>query len=96
LLSLENDVHKFSESVRNHWSIENQLHWILDVGFKEDAAQCCRGYSAENLAVIRHIGLNLLSRDKKTKVGVKAKRLKAGWNNNYLKTILSALNIVIA
>ena len=69
--------------VRNHWSIEGQLHWILDVGFKEDASQCCRGYSAENLAVIRHIGLNLLSRDKKTKVGVKAKRLKAGWNNNY-------------
>ncbi|MCA2775441.1 MAG: ISAs1 family transposase, partial [Microcystis sp. M135S2] len=59
-------------------------------------AQCCRGYSAENLAVIRHIGLNLLSRDKKTKVGVTAQRLKAGWNNNYLKTILSALNIVIA
>lgn len=96
LLSLENDVHKFAESVRNHWSIENQLHWILDVSFNEDTSQCCRGYSAENLAVIRHIGLNLLSRDKKTKVGVKAKRLKAGWNNNYLKTILEALNIVIA
>jgi predicted transposase YbfD/YdcC len=96
LLSLENDVHKFAKSVRNHWSIENQLHWVLDVGFNEDASQCCRGYSAENLAVIRHIGLNLLSRDKKTKVGVKAKRLKAGWNNNYLKTILEALNIVIA
>jgi hypothetical protein len=46
--------------------------------------------------VIRHIGLNLLSKDKKTKVGVKAKRLKAGWNNNYLKAILEALNIVIA
>ena len=96
LLSLENDVHKFAESVRNHWSIENQLHWVLDVGFKEDASQCCRGYSAENLAVIRHIGLNLLSKDKKTKVGVKAKRLKAGWSNNYLKSILEALNIVIA
>jgi predicted transposase YbfD/YdcC len=96
LLSLESDVHKFSESVRNHWSIENQLHWVLDVAFKEDASQFCRGYSAENLAVIRHIGLNLLSRDKKSKVGVKAKRLKAGWNNNYLKTILEALNIVIA
>jgi predicted transposase YbfD/YdcC len=96
LLSLDNDVHKFTESVRNHWSIENQLHWVLDVGFNEDASQCCRGYSAENLAVIRHIGLNLLSRDKKTKVGVKAKRLKAGWNNDYLKTILTALNIVIA
>jgi len=46
--------------------------------------------------VIRHIGLNLLSRDKKSKVGVKAKRLKAGWNNDYLKIILAALNIVIA
>jgi hypothetical protein len=76
--------------------IENQLHWVLDVGFNEDASQCCRGYSAENLAVIRLIGLNLLSKDKKTKVGVKAKRLKAGCNNNYLKTILKALNIVIA
>ena len=96
LLSLESDVHKFAKSVRNHWSIENQLHWILDVSFKEDDSQCCGGYSAENLAVIRHIGLNLLSRDKKSKVGVKAKRLKAGWNNNYLKSVLEALNIVTA
>jgi predicted transposase YbfD/YdcC len=96
LLSFESDVHKFAESVRNHWSIENQLHWILDVGFKEDASRSSSGYSAENLAVIRHIGLNLLSRDKKSKVGVKAKRLKAGWNNNYLKSILEALNIVPA
>jgi len=93
LLSIESDAHRFSQSVRSHWSIENQLHWILDVGFDEDASQCCRGYSAENLAVIRHIGLNLLSKDKKSKVGVKTKRLKAGWNNNYLKDILSALNI---
>lgn len=94
LLSFETDVLRFSKSVRNHWSIENQLHWILDVGFDEDASQACRGYTAENLAVIRHIGLNLLSRDKKSKVGVKTKRLKAGWNNNYLKAILEALNIV--
>ena len=86
----------FITATRSHWGIENQLHWVLDVGFNEDASQCCRGYSAENLAVIRHIGLNLLSRDKKSKVGVKAKRLKAGWNNNYLKTILESLNIVIA
>lgn len=94
LLSFETDVHRFCKSVRNHWSIENQLHWILDVGFDEDASQACRGYTAENLAVIRHIGLNLLSRDKKSKVGVKTKRLKAGWNNDYLKAILGALNIV--
>ena len=94
ILSIESDVRRFSQSVRSHWSIENQLHWILDVGFDEDASQCCRGYTAENLAVIRHVGLNLLSRDKKTKVGVKTKRLKAGWDDNYLKHILNALNIV--
>jgi predicted transposase YbfD/YdcC len=94
ILSIESDVLRFSQSVRSHWSIENQLHWILDVGFDEDTSQCCRGHSAENLAVIRHIGINLLSRDKKTKVGVKTKRLKAGWDDNYLKDILNVLNIV--
>ncbi|MBD2178891.1 ISAs1 family transposase [Pseudanabaena sp. FACHB-1998] len=94
ILSIDSDVYRFSQAVRSHWSIENQLHWILDVAFDEDASQCCRGYSAENLAVIRHVGLNLLSRDKKTKVGVKTKRLKAGWDDNYLKDILAALNIV--
>jgi hypothetical protein len=55
---------------------------------------CQKKYlGAENLAVIRHVGLNLLSRDKKTEVGVKGKRLKAGWNDDYLKEVLSALNI---
>lgn len=95
ILSLETNVQKFAEAVRSHWSIENQLHWMLDVSFKEDASQACRGNSAENLAVIRHVGLNLLSRDKKTKVGIKGKRLKSGWNNDYLQEILSALNILV-
>ena len=94
ILSIESDVHRFATAVRSHWSIENQLHWILDVGFAEDAAQSCSGYSSENLAVIRHIGINLLSRDKESKVGVKTRRLQAGWDDNYLKTVLSALNIV--
>lgn len=96
ILSIESDVYRFAQAVRSHWSIENQLHWILDVSFAEDASQACLGYSAENLAVIRHVGLNLLSQDKKSKVGIKTKRLKAGWNNNYLKDVLSALNIVTA
>jgi predicted transposase YbfD/YdcC len=94
ILSIQSDVQRFATAVRSHWSIENQLHWILDVGFAEDSAQSCSGYSAENLAVIRHVGINLLSRDKKSKVGVKTRRLKAGWDDNYLKTVLSALNIV--
>jgi predicted transposase YbfD/YdcC len=96
ILSIQSDVHRFATAVRSHWSIENQLHWILDVGFGEDAAQSCSGYSAENLAVIRHIGINLLSTDKESKVGVKTRRLQAGWDDNYLKTVLSALNMVTA
>ena len=96
ILSIHSDVQRFATAVRSHWSIENQLHWILDVGFGEDAAQSCSGYSAENLAVIRHLGINLLSRDNESKVGVKTRRLQAGWDDNYLKTVLSALNIVTA
>ena len=95
ILSLDTNVQKFAEAVRSHWSIENQLHWILDVSFQEDASQACQGHSAENLAVIRHVGLNLLSRDKKTKVGIKGKRLKAGWNDDYLQEVIAALNILV-
>lgn len=94
LLSFGSDVHRFATAVSSHWSIENQLHWILDVGFAENTAHSYQGYSAENLAVIRHVGINLLSRDKKTQVGVKTKRLKARWDDNYLKAVLGALNIV--
>lgn len=96
LLSIHSDVRRFATAVRSHWSIENQLHWILDVGFGEDAARSCSGYSAENLAVIRHIGINLLSRDRESKVGVKTRRLQAGWDDHYLQTVLTALNIVTA
>jgi hypothetical protein len=64
------------------------------VSFAEDASQGCQGHSVENLAMIRHVGINLLSRDKKTKVGVKTKRLKAGWDEKYLNNILSSLDII--
>jgi predicted transposase YbfD/YdcC len=52
ILSLDTNVQKFAQAVRSHWSIENQLHWILDVSFQEDASQVCQGHSAENLAVV--------------------------------------------
>ena len=94
ILSLNIDVQRFAQSVRSHWSIENQLHWMLDVSFSEDKVQNYQGYSAENLAVIRHLGINLLSRDKESQIGMKTKRLKAGWDDNYLKDTLTALNIV--
>jgi len=93
ILSIESDVQRFANAVRHHWSIENQLHWVLDVGFQEDSLKGCQGHSAETLAVMRHIGMNLLSQEKTTRVGIKNKRLKAGWNNHYLETVLSCLNV---
>lgn len=69
--------------------IENQLHWILDVGFREDQSRVAQGHSAENLAVIRHIAVNLLSQEKSVKVGTRAKRMKAGWDDQFLCKVLT-------
>ena len=65
----------------------------LDVSFQEDSWRSCQGHSAENLAAMRHIGVNLLSHEKTAKVGIENKRLKAGWDNRYLETVLSCLNL---
>ena len=89
LLSLPLDATGFATAVRGNWGIENQLHWILDVGFREDQSRTTQGYSAENLAVIRHLAVNLLSQEKSAKGGTRAKRLKAGWNDHYLTKILA-------
>ncbi|MBD1822934.1 ISAs1 family transposase [Cyanobacteria bacterium FACHB-DQ100] len=89
LLSLPLDARRFAQSVRGHWGIENQLHWMLDVGFREDQARSTLGYSGENLAVIRHLALNLLTQEKSAKGGIHAKRLKAGWDSNYLLKVLA-------
>jgi predicted transposase YbfD/YdcC len=89
LLSIPSDAQRFAGAVRSHWGIENQLHWILDVGSREDESRACQGYSAENMAVVRHIAVNLLSQEKSVKVGVKTKRLRAGWDDDYLLKVLS-------
>jgi predicted transposase YbfD/YdcC len=90
LLSLDGDVERFAHCVRSHWGIENQLHWVLDVAFNEDDCRIRKDHAPENLAVIRHMALNLLRQDSSSKVGIKAKRLKAAWDNDYLAHILSA------
>jgi predicted transposase YbfD/YdcC len=92
LMSIESNAKRFAESVRSHWGIENQLHWVLDVSFQEDSLKGCLGYSAENLAVIRHLAVNLLTHEQTAKGGIHAKRLKAGWNNNYLTLVLNSLS----
>lgn len=88
--SIENNAAVFGQSVRHHWGIENSLHWRLDLGFREDESRIRKGYSAENFAVMRHVAINLLKQDRTTKLGVKNKRLKAGWDDDYLEKLLSS------
>jgi len=83
------DAQRFAAAVRGHWGTENRLHWILDVAFREDSSQATAGYSGENLAVIRHIALNLLTQESSAKGGTRAKRLKAGWDDQYLLKVLA-------
>lgn len=75
-------------NVRHHWGIENQLHWVLDIAFREDDCRIRKGHGDENFAVLRHIALNLLRRDN-TRLGVHAKRLKAAWDTRYLSQLLT-------
>jgi len=86
--SIENNAQLFGQSVRDHWGIENKLHWRLDMGFREDESRIRKGHSAENFAVMRHFVINLLKQDKLTKLGVKNKRLKAGWDGEYRANLL--------
>ena len=79
---------EFARAVRGHWGIENSLHWVLDVAFREDSCRVRKGYGAENLAVLRHMALNAAKQEKTAKLGVKNKRLRAGWDEPYLAKIL--------
>jgi predicted transposase YbfD/YdcC len=73
---------------RQHWGIENALHWVLDVVFREDEARMRRGNTAHNFALLRHLALNLLRREKSSRRSIRGKRLKAAWDENYLLKIL--------
>lgn len=86
--SLPADAKLINQSVRAHWGVENSLHWVLDVGFNEDDSRKRTGFAAQNYSLINRIALNLLKNDKTTKVGVRGKRLKAGWDNRYLINLI--------
>jgi predicted transposase YbfD/YdcC len=79
---------RLAEQVRAHWSIENSLHWVLDVAFNEDQSRVRIGNAAENFTIIRHLCLNILKNDKTNKRGIKSKRKRAGWDNLYLAHLL--------
>lgn len=89
LLSRAMPAKAFAAAVRNHWGIENKLHWVLDMAFREDECRVRIGNSAENLAILRHMTLNLLKQDTTIKLGIKSKRKAAGWDNDYLLHLLN-------
>lgn len=86
------DAGYFAQLVRSHWSIENQLHWCLDIAFDEDDCRARQGHAAENLARLNRMALNLLKRDKTCKRGLAAKRMRCGWNPDYLLNVLGLQN----
>ena len=90
ITSLPADAQSILKVKRGHWKIENQLHWVLDIAFREDESRVRKDHGPENFAVLRHMALNLLKNEKSAKGGIHAKRLQAGWNNDYLLAILKS------
>ena len=89
LSSCPDDPAVLGQAIRTHWSIENTLHWVLDVTFHEDDSRVRDRRAARNLAVLRKIALNLVGRDRSTKASIRAKRKKAAWNDDYMLQILA-------
>jgi len=87
--SLDNNAEKILKAKRSHWGIENRLHWVLDIAFNEDHSRVRKENAPQNFAVIRHMALNLLKHEHTVKTGIKAKRLKCGWDTDYLLKVLA-------
>jgi len=89
ITSLKSDVKTFAHAVRSHWHVENKLHYVLDVVFREDYSRARIGYVSENFALIRQMAINLLKRYDAPKLSLTSKRLKAGWDNDFLLKVVA-------
>jgi predicted transposase YbfD/YdcC len=85
------DAEILEPTIRKHWLVENQLHWCLDVSFREDDCRVRKGNAAGNFAIVRHVTLNALKNEKSSKVGIKTKRQKAGWSDEYLAKVVEVM-----
>ena len=90
--SLPPRVRKLAKHLRGHWGIENSLHWVLDVTFREDDSRIRKGNGPEIASIFRKLALNILQRDTTLKSSIRGKRLQAGWNNDMLEAILTGFN----
>ena len=81
---------RLAQVIRAHWAVENSLHWTLDVGFDEDRSRARQGNSAANLAIVRHVALNLLKGECSNKVGIQTKRARAAWDQEYLMKVMAS------
>ena len=89
ITSLESDAEKILRAKRSYWGIENRLHWVLDIAFNEDRSRVRKDNAPQNFAVLRHMALNLLKQEQSIRVGIKGKRLKCGWDTDYLLRVLA-------
>lgn len=85
----DHDAKRLNGVIRTHWEIENRVHWVLDVAMGEDTNRTRQGESAQNLALLRKLALNLLRRETSVQVGIAAKQKRAGWDHSYLLKILA-------
>jgi predicted transposase YbfD/YdcC len=85
----DDDAKRFNRVIRTHWEIENRVHWVLDVAMGEDGNRARKGASAQHLALLRKLALNLLRREHSFNGGIAAKQKRAGWEHDYLLKILS-------
>ena len=92
ITSLAANATRINAAIRQHWGIENKLHWVLDVAFGEDLSRKRAGNAAQNFSTLNRFALNLLRRDKSSPLGVHGKRLAAAWDHDYLLTLLAGAN----
>jgi predicted transposase YbfD/YdcC len=91
ITSLDNDAQQALHAVRRHWSVENELHWVLDIAFREDESRVRKDNGPQNFAILRHMALNLLKQESTATCGISNKRLKAAWSEDYLCMVLAGL-----
>ena len=89
LSSCRDDPTVLVQAIRRHWTIENGLHWILDVTFRDDDSRVRDRTAARNLAVLRKIAVNLIGRDRASRISIRARRKQAAWNDDYMLTLLA-------